>query len=97
MALDAALGAGLLVVAVVALGVALFEVRRRRADHGFHAGMLDALDEWVCRFRLDDQVVTYCNAAWAASVGTSPRAAVGRNLAAFITPAAMTALHALIA
>jgi diguanylate cyclase (GGDEF)-like protein/PAS domain S-box-containing protein len=96
MAWSVAPGAGLLVVSVVAMVVALVAVRRRKVDHGFHADMLDALDERVCRFRLDDQVVTYCNAAWAASVGTSPRAAIGRNLAAFITPAAMTALHGLI-
>ena len=43
MGSEALAGVGLLLVAVVALGVAFVEARRRRAELRFHAEMLDAL------------------------------------------------------
>jgi diguanylate cyclase (GGDEF)-like protein/PAS domain S-box-containing protein len=89
-------GIGLLVIAAVALGIAVVEIRRRREDHGFHAEMLDALDDMVCRFRTSDLVITYCNEAWARSMRTSPEHAVGRSVEIFVGPQAVDGLRELI-
>ena len=69
MALQFLLGIGMLLIAGAALAVTIFEIRRRHEDHEFHSAMLDALDDRVCRFGVDDLVLTYCNQAWARSVG----------------------------
>jgi len=97
MGAEALAGVGLLLVAVAALGVAFVEARRRRNELRFHAEMLDAFGDRVCRFTIDDLTITYCNTAWATSVGTSTRAAVGRSLATFISPALLQALRQLLA
>ena len=81
-------------VARVALAIAVYEVRRRRHEHGFHAEMLDALDDRVYRYRVDDLVVTYCNEAWARFVGTTPKAAIGRRLDSFVDEASLAAARA---
>jgi diguanylate cyclase (GGDEF)-like protein/PAS domain S-box-containing protein len=91
------MGLGLLVIAVAALGLAMFEIRRRHRDHGFHAEMLDALDDRVCRFRVDDLVVTYCNEAWASSVDSTPAGALGRPVDDFVAPGTVEGLRALLA
>lgn len=88
---------GLLAVAALALGAAGVEIRRRQRDHGFHAEMLDALDDRVCRFRIDDLVITYCNEAWARAVGSTPASAMGRPMDDFVTPAAVEGLRGLLA
>lgn len=89
-------GLGLLVIVAGVLGVAALEIRRRRRNQGFHAEMLDALDDMVCRFRTSDLVITYCNEAWARSMGTSPEAAIGRSVAAFLDPEAAEGVRKLI-
>jgi len=90
-------GFGLLAIAAAALAVAVLEVRRRHQDQGFHAEMLDALDDRVCRFRVDDLTITYCNDAWARSMGSTPAAAIGRPLAAFLPDDAVAGVRHLLA
>ena len=89
-------GLGLLAIAAAALGLAVYEIRRRHRDNGFHAEMLDALDDRVCRFRVDDLVITYCNDAWAHSMGTTPSAVTGRPLGAFVPVEAVEGVRALL-
>jgi diguanylate cyclase (GGDEF)-like protein/PAS domain S-box-containing protein len=96
MALQWISGVGLLVVAAFALGVAVVEIRRRHRDHGFHAEMLDALDDRVCRFRVDDLVLTYCNEAWARSVGTTSATAIGRPIDEFVTDETVAGLRTML-
>ena len=59
--------------------------------------MLDALDDRVCRFRVDDLTITYCNVAWARSMGSTPAAAIGRPLAAFLPDDAVAGVRHLLA
>ena len=89
-------GLGLLLIAAAALGVAVVEIRRRHRESGFHAEMLDALGDRVCRFRVDDLVITYCNDAWARSMGSTPVAAIGRPLAAFVPAEAVAGVRRLL-
>jgi len=97
MALQWMSGIGLLAVAVVALAVAIHEMRARHHDNGFHAQMLDSLEERICRFRIDDLVITYCNQAWARSVDSSPKTAVGRPLDSFVGAEAIAGVRAILA
>ncbi|MEO6572035.1 MAG: sensor domain-containing diguanylate cyclase [Ilumatobacteraceae bacterium] len=56
-------------------------------DHAFSAdAMLDMMSEHVNRYRVDDHVITYCNAAWAAAYGVDRDDAIGRRVDEFLSP-----------
>ncbi len=49
------------------------------------AETLDALADWVVRYRVADRRIVYCNTAWAAARGGSPATMVGRRLDDLLT------------
>lgn len=58
-----------------------------RNDHAFSAdAMLDMMSEPVNRYRVDDHVITYCNAAWAAAYSVDRDDAIGRRVDEFLSP-----------
>ncbi len=89
-------GLGLLLIAAAALAVAVVEIRRRHQESGFHAEMLDTFGDRVCRFRADDLVITYCNDAWARSMGSTPVAAIGSPLTAFVPAEAVDGIRLML-
>ncbi len=59
--------------------------------------MLDVMPEYVSRYRLDDHVITYCNATWSAEYNTTPDDAVGQPLERFISDDELTGLTSQLA
>ncbi|HSL59893.1 MAG TPA: bacteriohemerythrin [Acidimicrobiales bacterium] len=55
---------------------------------------LDDLGARVCRYRLDDHVITSCNAHYAAGFGLAPDALVGRRLDEVLSATELDALRA---
>jgi diguanylate cyclase (GGDEF)-like protein/PAS domain S-box-containing protein len=50
------------------------------------AEMLDVMPERVVRYHVDDLMVTYCNAAWAAGHQLTPAEVIGHSIAELLSP-----------
>lgn len=62
-------------------------------DAGFYRELLDAIDDRVVRFRVDDLRITYCNAAWAAGRGVVPAALIGARLDEVVSESEVVAIR----
>jgi diguanylate cyclase (GGDEF)-like protein/PAS domain S-box-containing protein len=88
-----------LVLGAIAIILVLRDIgrRRRRAAvaeaHGFFGEMLDELPERLCRYRLSDHVIVYCNDAWAAGHGGSAADFIGRSLDELLTAGELEGLR----
>ncbi|HSL57062.1 MAG TPA: bacteriohemerythrin [Acidimicrobiales bacterium] len=56
--------------------------------------ILDSVDARICRYRVADLQVRYCNAAWAASFGAPADELVGRTLSEILDPEDLAAVVA---
>jgi diguanylate cyclase (GGDEF)-like protein/PAS domain S-box-containing protein len=61
------------------------------------AVILDSLPERVTRYRIDDHVVTFCNAAWADQYHVDTRTALGRPLDEFLSEDELQGLRSQLA
>ncbi|MGZ4767354.1 MAG: diguanylate cyclase [Ilumatobacteraceae bacterium] len=61
------------------------------------AEVLDALPEWVVRYRLADHVIVYCNASWAAGFDRTKAEVLGHRLDEFLSPDGLQGMNAQLA
>jgi diguanylate cyclase (GGDEF)-like protein/PAS domain S-box-containing protein len=55
--------------------------------------VVDDLVDRVCRYRVEDLVITYCNPAWAVAFGQVPADLIGRSLATLLVGEELAGLH----
>lgn len=66
-------------------------------DAGALGEVLDLLTERIVRYRVDDLRILFCNAAWAAALGSTPAAVTGLTMSAVLPAGELEGLHVQVA